>query len=65
LERALRNLGLNQQSKSGIDDRQLEDLIIALAIDDDLCLVQEDSQRRQPQIICSLGLFKDGSNATP
>jgi SNF2 family DNA or RNA helicase len=48
---------LNRQLKSGIDDAQLAELAIALRIDDRLCLVHEDEQQREPQIICSLGLF--------
>ncbi len=48
---------LNRQLKSGIDDAQLAELAIALRIDDRLCLVHEDEQPREPQIICSLGLF--------
>jgi hypothetical protein len=48
---------LNRQIESGIDDAQLADLAIALRIDNRLCLVHEDEQQREPQIICSLGLF--------
>jgi superfamily II DNA or RNA helicase len=48
---------LNRQLKSGIDDAQLAELAIALRIDERLCLVHEDEQQREPQIICSLGLF--------
>jgi len=32
--------------------------MVALRIDDRFCIVQEDGQQREPQIICSLGLFK-------
>jgi Helicase conserved C-terminal domain/PLD-like domain len=48
---------LNRQFKSGIADRQLAELVVALRTDDDLCLVQGEAQQREPQIICSLGLF--------
>jgi superfamily II DNA or RNA helicase len=51
---------LNRQLKSGIDDRQLAEMVVALRVDDDLCLVQEEAQKREPQIICSLGLFGGG-----
>jgi hypothetical protein len=48
---------LNRQLKNGIDDAQLAELAIALRIDDRLCLIHENEQQREPQIICSLGLF--------
>jgi SNF2 family DNA or RNA helicase len=48
---------LNRQLKSGIDDQQLAELVVALRTDDDLCLVQNEGVVREPQIICSLGLF--------
>jgi SNF2 family DNA or RNA helicase len=48
---------LNRQLKSGIDDHQLADLVVALWTDDDLCLVQAEGERREAQIICSMGLF--------
>ena len=49
---------LNRQLKSGIEDSSLADLVVALRTDDRLCIVQEELQQREPQIICSLGLFK-------
>lgn len=49
---------LNRQLKSGIDDRQLAELVIALRTDDRLCIIHDEDQRREPQIICSLGLFQ-------
>jgi SNF2 family DNA or RNA helicase len=52
---------LNRQLKSGISDQQLAELVVALWGDDDLCLLQGDSQKREPQIICSLGLFEGSS----
>jgi hypothetical protein len=48
---------LNRQLRSGIDDEELADLVIALNEDDRLCLIQEEAQNREPQIICSMGLF--------
>jgi hypothetical protein len=47
---------LNRQLRSGISDDQLADLVIALRDDDRLCIVHEDEQSLEPQIICSLGL---------
>jgi superfamily II DNA or RNA helicase len=47
---------LNRQLKSGINDEELAALVIGLREDDRLCLVNEEDQRREPQLICSLGL---------
>lgn len=49
---------LNRSLKSGIDDRQLAELVVALYLDDRLGLVHEEGQMQEPQIICSLGLFQ-------
>ena len=51
---------LNRQLKSGIDDPQLADLVVALYQDERLCLVHESESDREPQIICSMGLFQRG-----
>jgi superfamily II DNA or RNA helicase len=48
---------LNRQLKSSIDDEKLAELVIALRADDRLCVIHEEEQEREPQIICSLGLF--------
>jgi superfamily II DNA/RNA helicase len=47
---------LNRQLKSGINDHDLEELVLALRGDDRLCIIQEDAADKEPQIICSLGL---------
>ena len=48
---------LNRQLKAGISDDSLADLVISLREEDKLCLVShEDTEYREPQIICSLGL---------
>lgn len=49
---------LNRQLKGGIEDAELAELVVALKMDDRFCIVQEDGQQREPQIICSLGLFQ-------
>jgi superfamily II DNA or RNA helicase len=49
---------LNRQLKSGMSNQQLAELVVALRMDDRLCIVSEESEKREPQIICSLGLFK-------
>jgi len=49
---------LNRQLRSGITDDQLAQLVIDLRADDRLCLVQEEIEPQEPQIICSLGLYE-------
>ena len=48
---------LNRQLKSGITDQALTELVIALRDEDRLCIIEEEAHERDPQIICSLGLF--------
>lgn len=50
---------LNRQLRSGISDRSLAELVVALRTDDRLCIVSEEAEKREPQIICSLGLFQE------
>jgi hypothetical protein len=52
---------LNRQLRSGIGDRELSELIVALKMDDRLCIVNEEMDKREPQIICSLGLVMGNS----
>jgi superfamily II DNA or RNA helicase len=47
---------LNRQLRAGITDDKLAELAMALREDDRLCLVHEEEQSGEPQIICSLGL---------
>ena len=47
---------LNRQLRSNISDRGLAELVIDLRNEDRLCIVQEEEQTQEPQIICSLGL---------
>lgn len=47
---------LNRQLRSGISDDGLAELVIALREDDRLCIIHEEEQSHEPQIICSLGL---------
>lgn len=47
---------LNRQLRAGISDEKLAELVMALRDDDRLCLVHEEEQSAEPQIICSLGL---------
>ncbi len=47
---------LNRQLKAGIDDAGLSELVVALREEDKLCIVnQAEVEKREPQIICSLG----------
>ena len=48
---------LNRQLRSGISDETLAQLVIALRNEDRLCLVHEEDERQEPQIICSMGLI--------
>jgi superfamily II DNA or RNA helicase len=49
---------LNRQLRSGIDDSTLAQLVIALREEGRLCIIQEELEQQEPQIICSMGLFK-------
>ncbi|HEX5323199.1 MAG TPA: hypothetical protein VFW40_05385, partial [Capsulimonadaceae bacterium] len=51
---------LNRQLKTGIRDESLAELVIDLRGSDRLCQVQDEGKRREPQIICSLGLADPG-----
>ena len=48
---------LNRQLRAGISIDNLAALVLALHDDDRLCIIQDDAVDRDPQIICSLGLF--------
>ena len=50
---------LNRQLRSGINNQQLAELTVALRTDDRLCIVSEEIEKREPQIVCSLGLFEE------
>lgn len=48
---------LNRQLKAGLDDTGLAELVAALREEGKLCIVDEtEVERREPQIICSLGM---------
>ena len=48
---------LNRQLRSGISDEDLAGLVIEMREDDRLCIVHGEQERREPRIICSLGLI--------
>lgn len=47
---------LNRQMRTGISAHQLAELVINLRADDRLCVTDEEVERQEPKIICSLGL---------
>ena len=53
---------LNRQLRSGVDDTQLADIVMALREEDRLCQGRDDAEAQEPQIICSLGLFESEDN---
>jgi superfamily II DNA or RNA helicase len=53
---------LNRQLRSGISYHQLAELVVGLRAEDRLCIVEEETERRDPQIICSLGLAYPGGH---
>lgn len=55
---------LNRQLRAGIADDKLAELVMALRDDDRLCIVHEEEQSGEPQIICSLGLAQVTSPGT-
>ncbi len=50
---------LNRQLKSGISNQQLAELVVALRMDERLCIISEEAEKQEPMIICSLRLFKE------
>jgi len=48
---------VNRQFKAGIADQQLVELLLALREDGRLSVIQEDDDRTEPQILCSMGLI--------
>jgi len=48
---------LNRIIKSQLDDAMLADAVINLRSEGKLCVVQEEAERHEPKLICSMGLF--------
>lgn len=48
---------LNSRFREKINDVDLADLVLAMRTDDCLCVISEDVEEREAQIICSMGLF--------
>lgn len=47
---------LNRLLRSGIQDFQLAELVVTLRSEDRLCIITEEQEEKDPQIICSMGL---------
>ena len=52
---------LNRQLRSGISNENLAALVIDLWETERLCIVEEEQQTRESQIVCSLGLRTNGA----
>ena len=59
LTEAARDL-LNREMRTGISDEKLVALVLSLQEEDRLCVPKDDVEAREPKIICSLGVKKDG-----
>jgi hypothetical protein len=55
---------LNRQLRAGISDEKLAELVMALRDDDRLCVIHEEQQFAEPQIICSLGFAPAANTRT-
>ena len=59
LTEAARDL-LNRELRAGVSDEKLVALVLSLQEEDRLCLPKDDAEAREPRIICSLGIKKEG-----
>jgi hypothetical protein len=48
---------LNRQLRAGISNETLTSLVLGLREDGRLCVIHEEEEEEEPQIICSLGVF--------
>jgi hypothetical protein len=62
LKRAAQD-AISRQMRLGITDGGLLDLVAERALDENLCEVSDDEERPrpEPQLICSMGLVRDGT----
>ncbi|OYT92363.1 MAG: NgoFVII family restriction endonuclease [Burkholderiales bacterium PBB3] len=56
---------LNRQLKAGIGDHQLLDLVFSVREDGRLCVIDDQDLRREPKLICSMGLAGLNQGQTP
>ena len=54
---------VNRQIRTGIEDQELADLVLALREEDRLVVTQEAQGTQEPQILCSLGLVASAVGA--
>jgi len=54
---------LNRQLRSGISDEELAELVLNLREDNALCLIHEEQETQDPQIICTMGLRSTSEGA--
>ena len=47
---------LGRELRTGIDNEKLADLVLALHEEDRLCVHEDDTETREPRIICSMGI---------
>ncbi|HPZ09163.1 MAG TPA: helicase-related protein [Candidatus Eremiobacteraeota bacterium] len=47
---------LNRQLRSGIPNEKLAELVIAMREEGRLCIINEEEQKQEPLIVCSMGL---------
>ena len=52
---------LNRQLRSGISNEKLAELVIAMREEGRLCIINEEEQKQEPIIICSMGLSYERS----
>ena len=51
---------VGRQLRSQISNEHLAELVVTLHQEDKLCLVRDEVENQEPQIICSLGLVSTG-----
>ena len=57
---------LNRQMRGGIDNPGLADLVILMRDENRLCIMERDNTEvKEPRIICSMGLFDHENEETP
>jgi hypothetical protein len=52
---------LNRQMRAGVTDASLAELAISLRAENRLSIIDEEQQRAEPSIICSLGVYHTGA----
>jgi len=52
---------LNRQMRAGVTDANLAELSISLRAENRLSVIEEEQQREEPSIICSMGVYHAGT----